>query len=175
MVALQHVGKDDGVEAVLAALAAAGAVLVRDFLGAATLQAFRDDMEAHASGHRAGSVADSEVVRRFWGAKGAVMGAATSEDDRFSRAKATSWASRKRRAGTFSRQWSMMRRRARGTGRLVPSSSGGSSRRMAAKVSLAVSRAKARLPVSISKSTTPKLKRSARASTASPRTCSGDM
>lgn len=68
MVALQHVGKDDGVEAVLAALAADGAVIVRDFLGAATLQAFRDDMEAHASGHRAGSVADSEVVRRFWGA-----------------------------------------------------------------------------------------------------------
>lgn len=68
MVALQHVGKDDGVEAVLAALAADGAVIVRDFLDPGTLQAFRDDMEAHASGHRAGSVADSEVVRWFWGA-----------------------------------------------------------------------------------------------------------
>ena len=32
MVALQHVAKDDGLEAVLAALAADGAVVVRDFL-----------------------------------------------------------------------------------------------------------------------------------------------
>jgi len=42
-------------------------------------------------------------------------------------------------------------------------------------VSAAVARAKARLPVSISNSTTPKLKMSLRASTASPRTCSGLM
>ena len=42
-------------------------------------------------------------------------------------------------------------------------------------VSLAVSRMKVLRPVSISKSTTPKLKISLRASTDSPRTCSGDM
>jgi ectoine hydroxylase-related dioxygenase (phytanoyl-CoA dioxygenase family) len=68
MVALQHVGKDDGVHAVLAALATDGAVIVRDFLEPATLQQFRDDMEAHAAGHHPGSVAENELVRRFWGA-----------------------------------------------------------------------------------------------------------
>lgn len=68
MVALQYVTKDDGVEAVMAALAHDGAVIVRDFIDAATLQHFRDDMRAHATGHRAGTVADSEMVQRFWGA-----------------------------------------------------------------------------------------------------------
>ena len=68
MPALQHVGKHDGVAAVLAALAADGAVIVRDFLEPATLQHFRDDMEAHASGHRVGTSADSQMVQRFWGA-----------------------------------------------------------------------------------------------------------
>ncbi|MEQ1702950.1 MAG: phytanoyl-CoA dioxygenase family protein [Ilumatobacteraceae bacterium] len=68
MVALQHVDKSDGIEAVLAALAADGGVIVRDFIEPATLQHFRDDMEAHASGHRAGTVADSATVQKFWGA-----------------------------------------------------------------------------------------------------------
>ena len=68
-----------------------------------------------------------------------------------------------------------MRRSAGGTGRLAPSTSGGSSRRTAAIVSEADERANARFPVSISKSTAPKLKRSERASTGSPRTCSGLM
>jgi len=67
MVALQQVGKSDGVEAVLSVLATDGAVIVRDFIEPGTLQHFRDDMEAHAMGHRAGSVADNEAVRRFWG------------------------------------------------------------------------------------------------------------
>jgi ectoine hydroxylase-related dioxygenase (phytanoyl-CoA dioxygenase family) len=68
MPALQQVGKHDGVAAVLAALAADGAVIVSDFLEPATLQHFRDDMEAHASGHRVGTSADSQMVQRFWGA-----------------------------------------------------------------------------------------------------------
>jgi len=68
MVQLQQVGKSDGVEAVLAALASDGGVIVRDFIEPGTLQHFRDDMEAHASGHRSGSVAESSVVRTFWGA-----------------------------------------------------------------------------------------------------------
>jgi ectoine hydroxylase-related dioxygenase (phytanoyl-CoA dioxygenase family) len=67
MVALQQVDKSDGIEAVLAALAADGGVIVRDFLEPATLQQFRDDMIAHASGHRAGTVADSTSVQKFWG------------------------------------------------------------------------------------------------------------
>lgn len=68
MVALQQVDKSDGIEAVLAALATDGGVIVRDFVEPATLQHFRDDMEAHASGHRVGTVADSASVQKFWGA-----------------------------------------------------------------------------------------------------------
>jgi ectoine hydroxylase-related dioxygenase (phytanoyl-CoA dioxygenase family) len=68
MVALQHVSKEDGIEAVLIALAADGAVIVRDFLAPATLQQFRDDVEAVAAGHAPGTLADNSMVRRFWGA-----------------------------------------------------------------------------------------------------------
>ena len=68
MVALQHVAKDDGLAAVLDALAKDGAVVVRDFLAPGTLQHFRDDMESVAAEHRPGSLADSELVRKFWGA-----------------------------------------------------------------------------------------------------------
>lgn len=68
MVQLQQVDKDDGPAAVLTALAEDGAVIVRDFIEPGTLQRFRDDMEAFASGHRTGSVASSEMVQRFWGA-----------------------------------------------------------------------------------------------------------
>lgn len=67
MVALQQVNKSDGIEAVLAALAADGGVIVRDFIEPGTLQHFRDDMEAHASGHRAGSLAENASVQKFWG------------------------------------------------------------------------------------------------------------
>ena len=42
-------------EAVLAALAADGAVIVRDFLSRRRCTTFRDDMEAHAAGHPAGT------------------------------------------------------------------------------------------------------------------------
>ena len=69
MVALQHVAKGDGVEAVLSALATDGAVIVRDFLDPGTLQHFRADMEAVTAEHPSGTLADSEVVRKFWGAK----------------------------------------------------------------------------------------------------------
>lgn len=68
MLQLQQVDKDDGPAAVLAGLADDGAVIVRDFIEPGTLQRFRDDMEAFASGHRVGSVATSEMVQRFWGA-----------------------------------------------------------------------------------------------------------
>ena len=68
MVALQQIAKDDGVESVLAALASDGAVIVRDFFDPATLQHFRDDMEAAAAQHPVGTMAANEVVRRFWGA-----------------------------------------------------------------------------------------------------------
>ncbi len=64
---LQEVTKDDGVAAVMAALDADGAVIVRDMLTPGTLEAFRDDMIAHASGRAPGSVADNAVVRKFWG------------------------------------------------------------------------------------------------------------
>ena len=56
-----------------------------------------------------------------------------------------------------------------------PSASVGSSRRIALSVSAAVVPLNARWPVSISKSTAPKEKRSERWSVGSPRTCSGDM
>ena len=68
MVQLQQVSRADGPDAVFAALDADGAVVVRDMVAPHTLQQFRADMEAHAAGHRAGSVADSDVVQRFWGA-----------------------------------------------------------------------------------------------------------
>lgn len=68
MVQLQQVDKSDGVEAVTSALADDGAVIVRDILEPGTLQSFRDDMESHASGHRAGTVAESLSVQKFWGA-----------------------------------------------------------------------------------------------------------
>lgn len=68
MLHLQQVGKSDGVEAVTAALADDGAVIVRDFLEPSTLQRFRDDMVLHAAGHRPGTVAENRSVQEFWGA-----------------------------------------------------------------------------------------------------------
>lgn len=67
MVALQHLGKGDGLDAVLEVLVSDGAVIVRDFLDSDVHARFRDDMVAHASGHPSGSVADSAAVRAFWG------------------------------------------------------------------------------------------------------------
>jgi ectoine hydroxylase-related dioxygenase (phytanoyl-CoA dioxygenase family) len=64
---LQEVGTADGVEAVLEALAIDGAVIVRDFLDPDVHRRFRADMEAHAAGHRTGSVADNAMVQKFWG------------------------------------------------------------------------------------------------------------
>lgn len=69
MVQLQQVGRSDGPDAVTEVLASDGAVIVRDFLANDTLQRFRDDIDTCAEGHRAGSLADSEIVQRFWGAK----------------------------------------------------------------------------------------------------------
>ena len=65
---LQEINKSDGAAAATAALAGDGAVIVHDFIDPDLLARFRADMEAHADGHRAGSVADVEAVRRFWGA-----------------------------------------------------------------------------------------------------------
>ncbi|MFM2077232.1 MAG: hypothetical protein RJA49_1122, partial [Actinomycetota bacterium] len=64
---LEEVTKADGVQAVLEVLDRDGAVIVRDFLDPDVHRQFRADMEAHASGHRAGSIADSAAVRTFWG------------------------------------------------------------------------------------------------------------
>ncbi len=64
---LQEVTRADGITAVMAALEADGAVIVRDMLTPATLESFRGDMVAHASGRAPGSVADSATVRKFWG------------------------------------------------------------------------------------------------------------
>ena len=68
MVQLQQVDRRDGVAAITAALDVDGGVIVREFLSPVTLRQFRDDIEAHVAGHRTGSVAGSDVVRRFWGA-----------------------------------------------------------------------------------------------------------
>ncbi|MEQ1873489.1 MAG: phytanoyl-CoA dioxygenase family protein [Ilumatobacteraceae bacterium] len=65
---LQQVGRGDGVQAICAALDADGGVIIRDFLSPSTLSHFRDDIEAHVASHRVGSVAESETIRRFWGA-----------------------------------------------------------------------------------------------------------
>ena len=67
MPSLQQVDRHDGAEAILAALEADGAVIVRDFLDADVHRRFRDDMVAHASGRSAGTVAESAAVRAFWG------------------------------------------------------------------------------------------------------------
>ena len=64
---LEEVTRADGVQAVLEVLDRDGAVIVRDFLDPDVHRQFRADMEAHASGHRAGSVAESAAVRTFWG------------------------------------------------------------------------------------------------------------
>ncbi|MBU6316485.1 MAG: phytanoyl-CoA dioxygenase family protein [Acidobacteria bacterium] len=64
---LEHVGRGDGVSAVLEVLERDGAVIVRDFLDEEVHRRFRDDMVAHASGHRAGTVSDNPMVQKFWG------------------------------------------------------------------------------------------------------------
>ncbi|HQZ35438.1 MAG TPA: phytanoyl-CoA dioxygenase family protein [Ilumatobacteraceae bacterium] len=68
MASLQELSKDDGIVPVLAALATDGAVIVHNFVETGTLQQFRDDMEAVADERPPGTLADSEVVRKFWGA-----------------------------------------------------------------------------------------------------------
>ncbi|MFM7686385.1 MAG: phytanoyl-CoA dioxygenase family protein [Actinomycetota bacterium] len=64
---LEHVGRNDGVSAVLEVLERDGAVIVRDFLDADVHARFRDDVVAHAAGHRAGTVSDNPMVQKFWG------------------------------------------------------------------------------------------------------------
>lgn len=67
MVALQQLTRADGLDAVLEVLDADGGVIVLDMVPSDTLARFRADMEAAAEGHRVGSVADNEMVQRFWG------------------------------------------------------------------------------------------------------------
>ncbi|MFZ4717830.1 MAG: phytanoyl-CoA dioxygenase family protein [Ilumatobacteraceae bacterium] len=69
MARLEQVGKSDGVSAVLELLERDGAVIVRDFLDPAVHARFRDDMVAHAAGHRAGAESDHPLVAGFWGRK----------------------------------------------------------------------------------------------------------
>jgi ectoine hydroxylase-related dioxygenase (phytanoyl-CoA dioxygenase family) len=64
---LQQLTRADGVQAVLEVLDTDGGVIVRDMVPPDTLARFRADMERAAAGHRAGSVAENEVVQRFWG------------------------------------------------------------------------------------------------------------
>lgn len=94
---------------------------------------------------------------------------------RVSISKARSWADWKRSAGFFSRQCRTMRSSAGETLALISTKSGGSSLRMALRMSADESPLKARRPETISYSTAPKLNRSERASASLPRTCSGDM
>ncbi len=93
--------------------------------------------------------------------------------DSVSRWKARSSADWKRWSGSFSRQRRTMSSSPRGQSSVWASA--GSSLSAAFMVSMADSRAKARLPVSISKSSAPKAKMSERWSTTRPRTASGDM
>ena len=67
MVALQELTRADGVDAVLEVLDTDGGVIVRDMVPPDTLARFRDDVVAHASGRRAGTVSDNQMVRKFWG------------------------------------------------------------------------------------------------------------
>ena len=79
----------------------------------------------------------------------------------------------KRCSGLFSRHRRTIRSSAGETRCAGSDSSGGSSFKTAVIVSTAVSRRNARVPESISYSTAPNAKMSARASAGSPRTCSG--
>ncbi|MEN9645731.1 MAG: hypothetical protein RL238_2400 [Actinomycetota bacterium] len=67
MVALRELTRADGVDAVLEVLDADGGVIVRDMVPPDTLAQFRADMQAHADGHRAGTVAENPVIQAFWG------------------------------------------------------------------------------------------------------------
>ena len=67
MVALREISKADGAGAVVEALDADGAVIVRDFLAPDLLARFRADMEVHAAGRRTGTVSEVASVQRFWG------------------------------------------------------------------------------------------------------------
>ena len=68
-----------------------------------------------------------------------------------------------------------MRSSAGGTSGSAGESGSGSSRMIAASVSAAEPRSKARRPLSISRSRQPKAKMSERVSASPPRACSGDM
>ncbi len=67
MAELAEVSRRDGAQPVLDALAADGAVIVRDFLEPGLLDRFRADMVTHAADHHAGTIADNVAVRAFWG------------------------------------------------------------------------------------------------------------
>ena len=92
-----------------------------------------------------------------------------------SSAKATSRADWNLSPGDFSRHRRTRRSRPGATGGTFAGRSGGSSTRTAAIVSAGVDREKAGFPASISNRRAPSAKTSERPSTASPRTCSGDM
>ena len=68
-----------------------------------------------------------------------------------------------------------MRTSSAGAEGFASATGGGSRFRIASNTTPVVAPEKAWRPVAISYSTTPRLKRSVRASSASPRTCSGDM
>ncbi len=81
----------------------------------------------------------------------------------------------KRASRSFSRHRAMKRSRSDETLRLRFRTGSGVSRRIALRMSASLSPVNGASPVTISYSSTPKEKMSDRASTCSPRTCSGDM
>ena len=89
-----------------------------------------------------------------------------------SRRSAALW---NRSLGSFSRHRQMIRSRSRGASGFTSVSFGGSSRRIDVMSERPVSPSKGRVPVAISYRSTPKEKRSDRASTWRPSACSGDM
>ena len=95
--------------------------------------------------------------------------------DSISRLKARSRADWNRSSRSFSRHRRTSRSSAGGMFGSFSPRSGGSSFRIAPRVSIDELRLKARVPLSISYRIAPKEKMSVRLSTCSPRTCSGDM
>ena len=64
---LQETKFADGLDGVLSALAADGAVIVRDFLSPDLLARLRDELDAVAATRGPGTVADHERTQTFWG------------------------------------------------------------------------------------------------------------
>jgi len=69
VVPLQELRVGDGADAVVAALAEDGAVVVHEFLPSEVLAVLRSDMRAAADAHHFGTISGSDTVQFFWGAQ----------------------------------------------------------------------------------------------------------